>query len=596
MILDRVKGPQDLSDLTARELRMLAAEIREVVVESVNRFGGHLGSNLGVVELTIALHRSFSSPDDSLLWDTGHQVYPHKILTGRVDGFATLRQAEGLSGYSCRDESEHDHIENSHASTALAWAHGFAAAHRVHGGEDRDRRVVAIIGDGSMTGGMAFEGLNNLGHSGTDCLVVFNDNGRSYAPTASHLSAGQGAPTGVDVDSPRPAFFEALGMQYFGPYDGHDIDELERAFAEVRDLPGPRLVHVMTEKGRGYRPAERDMVKRLHDTSVMAPTSYTATFANTLVDLGAQDPDLVAITAAMPDSTGLLDFGRAYPERFFDVGIAEQHAVTMAAGMALNGLRPVVAVYSTFMTRAFDQALYDVGLHRAPVVFCIDRAGITGDDGASHHGVMDMVLLSKVPGLTFLAPSSTAELEAMLRFAVTGRDRPDGPIAIRWPKTAPPLDDDGRTGSGLRGRRLRDGREACILAVGKMVERATAAAELLHHVGVDATVWDVRCATPLDPDMLEDAASHPFVITIEDGLVDGGIGEAVRAALDARALADLGTPRPPVSVLGVPRRFLAHGKPDAILADLGLGAHHIADHVQHLVATHVVPQGAGASR
>jgi 1-deoxy-D-xylulose-5-phosphate synthase len=594
MILDRVKGPQDLTDLTPRELRMLAAEIREVVVESVNRFGGHLGSNLGVVELTIALHRSFSSPDDALLWDTGHQVYPHKILTGRVDGFATLRQAEGLSGYSSRTESEHDHIENSHASTALAWAHGYAAARKALD-DAPPRRVVAIIGDGSMTGGMAFEGLNNLGHTGTDCLVVLNDNGRSYAPTASRLSAGPDASSGpVDLDSPRPAFFETLGMQYFGPYDGHDIEELERAFAEVRDLPGPRLVHVVTEKGRGYRPAERDIIKRLHDTSVMAPTSYTATFAKTLIELGDRDPRVVAITAAMPDSTGLLDFGRAFPDRFFDVGIAEQHAVTMAAGMALNGLRPVVAIYSTFMTRAFDQVLYDVGLHRAPVVFCIDRAGITGDDGASHHGVMDMALLSKVPGLTVLAPSSAAELDAMLRFAVAG-ERVDGPIAIRWPKTAPPLDDEGPTGTGLHGRRRRDGHDVCILAVGKMVERATAAAELLEHVGVDATVWDVRCVTPLDPEMVDDAARHPLVVTLEDGLVDGGVGQAIRAAIEARALADPDLIRPPVSTLGIPLGFLAHGKPDAILAELGLGAHQVADHVKQLVASHA-PLGAGASR
>ncbi|MCB1260961.1 MAG: 1-deoxy-D-xylulose-5-phosphate synthase, partial [Acidimicrobiales bacterium] len=423
MILETISGPADVKRLDPEQLEVLAAEIREFIVERVNATGGHLGSNLGVVELTLALHRVFDSPHDAILWDTGHQAYVHKLLTGRREGFANLRQAGGLSGYPSRDESEHDWIENSHASTVLSYAHGLANAWAAEPGEHG--RIVAVLGDGSLTGGMAFEGLNNLGHSGRDCIIILNDNGRSYAPTVSRLGetlarirnnpnylrrqarlerllaevpmVGDRLERGFEATKAAvremwepPAFFETLGVRYTGPFDGHDIERLERELTNARELGGPHVIHVLTRKGLGYGPAENDPIKRLHDTSESKPGSFTAAFTDAIVKAGEERSDVWAITAAMPDSTGLLTFKDRFADRFVDVGIAEQHAVTMAAGMAMGGLRPVVAIYSTFMTRAVDQVLYDVGLHGLPVVFCLDRAGITGDDGASHHGVMDL--------------------------------------------------------------------------------------------------------------------------------------------------------------------------------------------------------------
>ena len=442
MILDRIEEPADLRGLSATELATLASEIREFIVDSVTKAGGHLGSNLGVVELTMALHRVFDSPNDIILWDTGHQAYVHKLLTGRKSDFDRLRKAGGLSGYPSRAESEHDWIENSHASTVLSYAHGLAIAAKQQGGS---RRIVAVIGDGSMTGGMAFEGLNNLGHSGTDVTIILNDNGRSYAPTVGKLSeslvkirsnpiymrrqarlegvaenlplVGEQLERGINATKAAirhmwepPAFFEQLGVHYLGPFDGHDLEEIEEALVNATKFEGPVVVHVLTQKGRGYPPAENDPIKNMHDMSALKPGSFTAAFTEALVKLGEEHPELVAITAAMPDSTGLLPFRARYPDRCFDVGIAEQHAVTAAAGMAMGGLRPVVALYATFLTRAIDQVNLDVGLHDQPVVFCLDRAGITGDDGPSHHGVLDMVLLSKVPNMTIFAPSSYEEV------------------------------------------------------------------------------------------------------------------------------------------------------------------------------------------
>jgi 1-deoxy-D-xylulose-5-phosphate synthase len=467
MIIETIESPADLKALNPEQLTTLAAEMRDVIIESVNTHGGHLGSNLGVVELTLALHRVFNSPDDIILWDTGHQAYPHKLVTGRAKDFVDLRQAEGLSGYPSRDESEHDWIENSHASTVLSWAYGLSVAEATRGADAR--RIVAVIGDGSMTGGMAFEGLNNLGHSGRDCIIILNDNGRSYAPTVSRLGeslvkirnnpvymrrqaklekiladlpvVGNIAKTGLDATKAAireafepTAFFEALGVRYSGPFDGHDIALLEEALRNAAAMPGgPQVIHVLTQKGRGYGPAENDPIKRLHDTSEAKPGSFTAAFTEALVKEGEARPELVAITAAMPDSTGILPFAERFPGRMFDVGIAEQHAVTAAAGMAMGGLRPVVAVYSTFLTRAFDQVNLDVGLHDQPVVFCLDRAGITGDDGPSHHGILDMVLLTKVPNMTVFAPSSYQEIGQMLHDAldITGQ-RP--PLDKRLPK------------------------------------------------------------------------------------------------------------------------------------------------------------------
>jgi 1-deoxy-D-xylulose-5-phosphate synthase len=604
-MLEQITCPADLRRLDHPELEELAGEIRELIVESVTANGGHLGSNLGVVELTIALHRVFDSPRDIMLWDTGHQAYVHKMLTGRVSDFDGLRKADGLSGYPSRAESEHDWIENSHASTVLSYAYGIATAQASDVGEGR--RVIAVIGDGALTGGMAFEGLNNLGHAGRDAIIVLNDNGRSYAPTVSRPSDSlrrlrnsprsvralarieqrlkETLPFGESVERAFEAtkaavremwdtttFFEDLGIRYNGPFDGHDIAGLERALRNAAQFDGPTVVHVLTQKGRGYAPAENDEVKRLHDVGLPKPGSYTAAFTEALIKEAEVRPELVAITAAMPDSTGLLPFSERFPDRCIDVGIAEQHAVTAAAGMAMAGLRPVVAVYSTFLSRAFDQVNLDVGLHAQPVVFCIDRAGITGPDGASHHGLLDMVLLSKVPGLTLFAPSSYQELQQMLHdaFEIT-----DGPVAIRYPRTSAVMVGEADVGRGLEARKLRTGTDACILAVGKMVEHADQAAEMLAAEGISTTVWDVRVVTPLDPVMLADAATHPVVVTVEDGIRVGGAGSAIR---DELLEAGSGAPSAPptINVLGVPVEYVPHGSPEAILASLGLDAEAIA--------------------
>jgi len=610
MLLDTIEGPADLRALSSQQLTELAGEIRHFIVDAIEQAGsGHLGSNLGAVELTLALHRVFESPRDILLWDTGHQAYVHKILTGRKRDFSTLRKQGGLSGYPCRAESDHDWIENSHASTIISYAHGLAVAQEHELGEGR--RVVAVIGDGSLTGGMAFEGLNNLGHSGKKAIIVLNDNGRSYAPTVSKLGESlarlrvnpsylrnrarldrlihevplvgthlerslDGFVAAVREVFEPPAFFENLGVRYTGPFDGHDIEGMERALRHAAAFDGPIVVHVITEKGRGYAPAENDHVKRLHDIGQPTPGSYTAAFTEAMIKEAEARPELVAITAAMPDSTGLLPFGERFPGRLIDVGIAEQHAVTSAAGMAMGGLRPVVAVYATFLTRAIDQVTYDVGLHGQPVVFCLDRAGITGDDGPSHHGVLDMALVTKVPGMTLFAPSSYQELGQMLHDAL---DLCDGPATIRWSKTAAPSVDDSEVGSGLRGRKVRDGRDLCILAVGKLLTAATAAADALAAEGIEATVWDVR-VVPLDPEMIADAAAHPLVITAEDGIRDGGVGSLIADAVSRGA--ELGGTR--VRVLGVPTRFIDHAKPDAIMAQLGLDAAGIAAEARSQVA------------
>jgi 1-deoxy-D-xylulose-5-phosphate synthase len=613
MLLDSITGPADLRGLSPAQLDVLAAELRELIVASVEQAGsGHLGSNLGVVELTLALHRVFDSPRDILLWDTGHQAYVHKMLTGRAAGFEGLRTAGGMSGYPSRAESDHDWIENSHASTVISYAHGLAVAQEHELGDQR--RIVAVIGDGSLTGGMAFEGLNNLGHSGKKAILVLNDNGRSYAPTVSKLGdslarlrlnptylrnrsrldrlihdvpvVGHQLEKSLDgfVAAMRemfepPAFFENLGVRYTGPFDGHDVEGMEKALRHAAEYDGPIVVHVLTEKGRGYEPAMNDPIKRLHDMGPGAPKpgTYTAAFTEAMIKEADERPELVAITAAMPDSTGLLPFGERFPGRLIDVGIAEQHAVTSAAGMAMGGLRPVVAVYATFLTRAIDQVTYDVGLHHQPVVFCLDRAGITGDDGASHHGVLDMALVTKVPGMTLFAPSSYQELGVMLHDALDLCT--DGPATIRWSKTAAPSVPPTEVGSGLHARKARRGRDVCILAVGKMLAAAEAAAEALAADGIDATVWDVR-VVPLDPEMLADAAEHPVVLTAEDGVREGGVGSMIADAISQLA----GGSPPRVRVLGTPIEFIQHGKPDQILSTLGLDAAGLEREARVLIA------------
>jgi 1-deoxy-D-xylulose-5-phosphate synthase len=603
--LESLRSPDDLSDLNPEELQTLAIELRQRIVETVNRTGGHLGSNLGAVELTLALHRVFDSPRDAILWDTGHQTYVHKLLTGRTIEFEGLRQTGQLSGYPSREESAHDWIENSHASTVLSYAHGLATARSLTSNRGR---VVAVIGDGSMTGGMAFEGLNNLGHSGLPVTIVLNDNGRSYAPTVGRLSeslirirsnptymrrqrhleelaerlpwVGELVERGISATKAAlremfepTAFFEALGVHYLGPFDGHDIAEVEDALTNAKEFDGPVVVHVLTQKGRGHAPAEQDPIKHMHDTGGVKPGSYTEAFTESLIKAAESRPELVAITAAMPDSTGLLPFCDRFPERCFDVGIAEQHAVTAAAGMAMGGLRPVVALYATFLSRAFDQVNLDVGLHNLPVVFCLDRAGITGDDGPSHHGVLDLVLLSKVPGMTVLAPSSYQELQQMFEDAMAITD---GPVAIRWSKTPAPHVGWDEVGQGLAARHVRLGdKSVCLLGAGKMLAVALAAADELAEDGVKATVWDPRCIRPLDAKMLDSAADHQLVVTIEDGFREGGFGTGVLDALSAQS-SGIHSPRTQVAVLGVPVDHHAHGPPDALLASFGLDGPGVA--------------------
>ncbi|CAN5580910.1 1-deoxy-D-xylulose-5-phosphate synthase [soil metagenome] len=633
MLLDRIARPADLRPLSYPQLDTLAREIRDFIIQAVSITGGHLGSNLGAVELTLALHRVFDSPRDILLWDTGHQAYVHKIVTGRRDGFDGLKQAGGLSGYPNRAESEHDWIENSHASPVISYAHGLATAlemRRQAGSTDgtaseggEGRRVIAVIGDGALTGGMAYEALNNLGHSGRKAIIILNDNGRSYAPTVSrlaesvarlrvspryleqrkrleaflhdvplvgdHLAWGlEGAKAAMRELFEPPVFFESLGVRYTGPFDGHDIEGMESALRNASRFDGPIVVHVLTQKGRGYPPAEAHEESNLHDakmfdiaTGATAPgddkPSFTAAFTEALIKEGEARPELVAITAAMPGSTGLLPFAERFPDRCIDVGIAEQHAVTSAAGMAMGGLRPVVAIYSTFLTRAFDQVNLDAGLHGQPVVFCIDRAGITGPDGASHHGVLDMVLLTKVPGLTMFAPSSYEEVQVMLHDAL---EITTGPVALRWPRTAARHVRDAEVGHGLHARRARQGADVCLIGVGKMLVTAEEAADRLADDGITATVWDPRVVKPLDPDMIADAAAHPAVVTVEDGLREGGVGAAI-----ADAVADVAATgaAPPVRVLGTPAAYLPHGTAEGILADLGLDAAGVAEAARRLV-------------
>ena len=628
MLIDEINEPKDLRKLTEAQLIELAAEIRDFIVHSVAKNTGHLGSNLGAVELTLALHRVFDSPRDAILWDTGHQAYVHKIVTGRKAGFEDLRQAGGLSGYPSREESRHDMVENSHASTILSYAYGLAVARDA--GVDHHRHIVAVIGDGSMTGGMAYEALNNLGHANRKVIIVLNDNGRSYAPTISQLSGSlaqirlnpvymrrqqkieqalrnlpivsRQAEKGMNAVKAAvreyfqpPAFFETLGVRYSGPIDGHNIPALEQALRNAAEFDGPNVVHVLTQKGRGYSPAEDDDEKHLHDAPVFdpitgppksVPTGYTQAFAEAMITEGEARPNLVAITAAMPGPTGLLPFQAHFPDRFFDVGIAEQHAVTGAAGMALGGLRPVVALYSTFFNRAWDQIVYDVALHRLPVVFCLDRAGITGDDGPSHHGVYDMALLAKVPGMTVFAPSSAQELKVMLHDALDLCV--DGPATIRYPKGQARMVGADEVGSGFSARQVRKGDGSiCILAVGKMVEAAEQAGARLASDGINVTIWDPRVVQPLDANMIADAASHTAVITVEDGIVDGGVGSHMTAAIMRSTR--LAIPR--INQMGIPQKFIAHGKPAAILAKMGLDA----DGIEKAVRSAITRQAASAT-
>jgi 1-deoxy-D-xylulose-5-phosphate synthase len=573
MLLDSVHGPADLRALPESSLADLATEIRERLIGSVTSTGGHLGPNLGVVELTIAIHRVFESPRDAIVWDTGHQSYVHKMLTGRSARLDGLRTAGGLSGYPQRAESEHDLVENSHASTALSYLDGLAKAFAISGATDRS--AVAVIGDGALTGGMCWEALNNIAAAPhRPVVIVLNDNGRSYAPTVgalgTHLAdlrAGAGT-----------SLFEQLGMAYLGPVDGHDVAALEAALRKARDLAAPTIVHCVTRKGFGYAAAEADDADRMHTISPAGGASrrtWTDVFSAEMLALGGERGDIVALSAAMLGPTGLQAFADRFPDRTFDVGIAEQHAVTSAAGLAMGGLHPVVCVYATFLNRAFDQLLLDVALHRLPVTFVLDRAGITGSDGPSHHGMWDLTLLATVPGLRVAAPRDGAQLQAQLREAVCCAD---GPTALRFPKADVSLELTavGQVGSADLLRHDDDA-DVLIIAIGAMAAPALAAADLLD--GIATTVADPRWLLPVDPALLAAASAYRCVITVEDSGEHGGYGDTFARALRAAGASV------PVRSVALPQQFIAHGSRAAILAEHMLDATGIATCVRQTLAS-----------
>ncbi|HSV41387.1 MAG TPA: 1-deoxy-D-xylulose-5-phosphate synthase [Nocardioidaceae bacterium] len=612
--LESIKAPRDLRGLSDAQLTELAGEIRDRLVTTCSPRGGHLGPNLGVVELTIALHRVFDSPTDRIVFDTGHQAYVHKMLTGRAGQFDTLRTEGGLSGYPSQRESEHDIVENSHASTALSYADGLAKAYSIRG---EDRHVVAVIGDGALTGGMAWEALNNIAEKGQGgdqrkLVMVVNDNGRSYTPTVGGLATSltrlrtspryepmldvvkrrlNGVPgvgpavydalhamkKGVKDALAPQGLFEDLGLKYVGPVDGHDRVALEEALGNAKRFGGPVIVHVITKKGFGYDAAERHEADQFHspgpfdvETGLETPkgTIWTDIFAEEMVALGTERKDLVAITAAMLHPVGLDRFAVRFPERTFDVGIAEQHAATSAAGLAMGGLHPVVAVYATFLNRAFDQVLMDVALHRCGVTFVLDRAGVTGDDGASHNGMWDMSILQVVPGLRLAAPRDGARLRALLREAVSVND---APTVVRYPK-GPPNDDIEAVGkAGGCDVLVRKGaKDVLIVAVGAMGATAVDVAARLTDQGIGVTVVDPRWVKPVDPALVELAREHRLVVSVEDSGITGGCGSVLLQTLNAARV------ETPVRLHGIPQQFLDHAKRAKILEDIGLSAQSLA--------------------
>ena len=618
-LLDRVRGPADLKRLAPDQLPLLAAEIRDTMVDTVSRTGGHLGPSLGVVEVTLAIHRVFDSPRDKVLWDTGHQSYVHKMVTGRAGGFDTLRKKGGLSGYPSRGESEHDLVENSHASTALSYADGLAKAYRLRG---ERRHVVAVVGDGALTGGMCWEALNNIAATDNPVVIVVNDNGRSYSPTigglADHLAtlrttqgyertldtvkaalartpvvggpvytALHGLKRGIKDFLQPQVLFEDLGLKYVGPVDGHDTALMESALRRAKAFGGPVIVHAVTVKGYGYQPAVDDEADCLHSVApVTDPVTgkpvnasargWTGVLAEEMVAIGAERPDVVAITAAMLQPVGLLAFSQAYPDRTFDVGIAEQHAVTSAAGLAMGGMHPVVCLYATFMNRAFDQALMDVALHRLPVTFVLDRAGVTGEDGASHNGMWDLSLLQLLPGIRLAAPRDGATLREELREALAVDD---GPTAVRFAKGAVGEDVPALERLGVVDvLRRSPGDDVLLVAVGAMARLGLEVADRAAAQGVGVTVVDPRWVTPVAPELVELARSYRLVLTVEDNGRVGGVG-----ALVSQALRDADVDVPTRDV-GIPQRFLDHASRAQILSEIGLTAQDVARKVVETMA------------
>jgi 1-deoxy-D-xylulose-5-phosphate synthase len=622
-ILDSIDSPADVKKLGAAELATLAGELRDEIIRVVSRNGGHLAPSLGVVELTLALHYVFDSPDDKLIWDVGHQSYAHKLITGRRDAFETLRQYGGIAGFPRREESAHDVFNVGHASTSISAALGMACARDFL---DGDNYVIAIIGDGSLTAGLAFEGLNQAGHLKRNLMVIVNDNRMSIAKNvgalSQYLTRLRSAPTYQRLESEVweimgkiPAvgararelasralegmrgllvpgvLFEELGFKYFGPLDGHNTELLIEAFERLKHTDGPLLVHVITQKGKGYQPAEDD-ASRFHGigsfeketgtlTGKSTTISYTEVFGRTLTALAESDERVVAITAAMPAGTGLSDFAGRFPERFFDVGIAEQHAVTFAAGLASIGMKPVVAIYSSFLQRAYDQIIHDVCLQRLPVRFMVDRGGIVGDDGPTHHGVFDLTFLRAVPDLVIMSPKDENELAAMVRTAL---EYDDGPIAVRYPRGAGlgvKMDYEPRSLPIGRGEVLRSGADLSFIAIGSMVDVAVRAAEELAGDGVDASVINARFVKPLDRELIvEEALRTGRVITLEENAASGGFGAGVLELLQSE-----GDSRVTVRVMGLPDEFVTHGSRAQLLSDCGLALKDVVASARALVAT-----------
>ena len=619
-LLNSINSPHDLKKLTSAQLPALAREIREFLISKVSKTGGHLGPNLGVVELTIALHRVFDSPKDAIIWDTGHQSYVHKMFTGRLDKFSDLRKKDGISGYPSRSESEHDFVENSHASTALSWADGLARAFE-QSGELKDRHVVAVVGDGSPTGGMSWEALNNIAsQKHRPLVIVVNDNGRSYSPTIGGLSehlaalrtnetyervldwgketllrspigrpvfeALHGMKKGIkDVFAPQ-GLFEDLGLKYIGPVNGHDEDLIENALQYAKRFHGPVMVHVITEKGKGYAPALEDEAEKFHATGIIDPatgkpvsasvTTWTSVFSDELVAIGKERKDVVAITAAMLGPTGLDKFAKEFPDRIYDVGIAEQHATTSAAGMALGGLHPVVAIYATFLNRAFDQLLLDVALHKAGVTFILDRAGITGDDGASHNGMWDLSILQVVPNLMLAAPRDAQTLRELLRESVVVKDRP---TVIRFPKGAivSPVNVKERI-EGIDILNKKGEEDVLVVAIGAMAHLANEVAQRLIDQGLGVTVIDPRWIKPLPSYLANLGARHRLVAVIEDNSRSGGTGSSISQFLRDR---NIYTPQ---RDFGIPEKFLDHASRAQVLNEIGLTAQDISRDIIEVMA------------
>ena len=625
-LLAGIKSPSDLEALSPTQLVELCQEVREHLVDSVSKTGGHLGPNLGVVEITVALHRVFDSPKDSIVFDTGHQSYVHKLLTGRQD-LSTLRQKGGIAGYPQRSESEHDIVESSHASSSLSWADGISRAYKAT--NQLDRHVVAVIGDGALTGGMSWEALNNItDDNDRNLVIVVNDNGRSYAPTMGGLAHRLESiranslyrasyslsrkifyrlgPLGRAVfDSTRAGLhslfgpgnfggiFPNLDIKYFGPVDGHDLAALEKALARAKAHQGPAVVHAITQKGKGYDPAVRDEADQFHAVGKINPetgmpmpsngkTPWTEVFADEILEIAKSDSRVVGITGAMMIPVGLDKFASEFPDRVFDVGIAEQHGVAAAAGMAFGGLHPVVAIYSTFINRAFDQVLMDVALHKAGVTFVLDRSGITGPDGASHHGVWDIPLLQMVPGIHICAPRDTERLQEGLREAI---EINDAPSVVRFPKGAVPESIEAimRTTNGVDVLKQAASKDVLLVGVGSFAQVAIDVAGLLASQGIGATVVDPRWILPINKDLVEMSKDHRLVVTIEDGLKTGGFGSRVRQELRANEVDTA------LSEIGVPAEFLEHAERSEILERLGLTAKSIARDIVAQVLGSKVP-------